>query len=504
MDPAEEPARAAKVSLLQDQMSKLRAQIAKDDTRLVAVKQEHREPAPPPPYASAQMECFGKDDDAALNAAIEASKAECGVKDISEPVYAENRVPTIEVITVSSDDDDGSSSSSPPPSECDEARCPPLPDSDDYWPIKTPECAPYPPQDVAISSAGPVDGAHRLPPHLWTLVAQRVPIENKYRFAQTCRLFMAIVLYEDPSVTLDAGAIGAMQAVGLEKSPFCAFTLRDLDTVRSMSFLLEFGPVRFNCGIMPPYYFSLFYAAWKRINMLVCDVIFMYKNLRHLARYSASPANSDPCLPARAELERTIKANIAVNDAKVGALRFMLNVYGVAIIRVMCKVNAGCRITRVNGLDSWRWLGAEAWRLAEVAHPAIFKKCTVTYDGGDGIQRKRFRPFVDSPAGRKRRAVTDLREAVPGTPVVEYEILESPPSYADAQSSERKRVKRVVEKKKVKKHHHHHHHHHRGVEKTEDKGQREPVFRVPRVTKTLAGITPPPTQNITLSNFMHV
>lgn len=390
--------------------------------------------------ADAQAQKYANDEEA-LRSVLELSQAEAdNPMAVEEPVAVVPKVPYIPVVVVPDGSDSSSESS----------------DSDDSIvnaagrstvamkaPRKLPVTVPIPTSEI---EAPFLTGGVRLFADTWIHIARYVPIEDKYRLGQVCRFLMLLVLSEDPDVEFDTNTIVQLQTAKMKESPFLAFTVEQLDFVRVNSMLLDLGKKSdYNCGLMPPYYFSLFYAAQCRLNNAVMTSIQVQKHLNMIKNKKNAGS------PARADLEQQLHATMNRADMVAGPMRFLLQIYGSEVVKLMNEINNNTKNEpmRVAGLDSWRWVGAQAWLAVENSHPRIVAKCT---------NGNKFKPYLESQAQRKRFKNSAPADAVRAR---EEEEVTAPPA-----KKAKKNDGTDTQSTKHHKHVHHHHHKRQEVAKT--------------------------------------
>ena len=297
-------------------------------------------------------------------------------------------------------------------------------------------------QRQAISTPRIGHGKHYyLPATAWMLIAQEVPIEEKHHFAHICRYTFMLVLGEFSEFQPTPENVIQLVVGHVEFSPFISYTVPQVDFIAKNHLLLDLGKgTEYNCALMPPYYFSLFYAVQTKINSCTETSITAQRQLNALKLKKECPA--------RVDMEADLNAKIARSDMILGPCNFINKIYGEQVTRLINEANDGCsRVLRMNGLDTWAWIGAEAWKAARAKHPRLLARC---FDENTGD----YRPFYSNQAQRKRVAKRKhdgssslFSPATPSTPATPASLF-SADSEDDERSSKakpaapaRKRVK---------------------------------------------------------------
>lgn len=297
-------------------------------------------------------------------------------------------------------------------------------------------------QRQAISTPRIGHGKHYyLPATAWMLIAQEVPIEEKHHFAHICRYTFMLVLGEFSEFEATPENVIQLVVGHVEFSPFISYTVPQVDFIAKNHLLLDLGKgTEYNCALMPPYYFSLFYAVQTKINSCTETSITAQRQLNALKLKKECPA--------RVDMEADLNAKIARSDMILGPCNFINKIYGEQVTRLINEANDGCsRVLRMNGLDTWAWIGAEAWKAARAKHPRLLARC---FDENTGD----YRPFYSNQAQRKRVAKRKhdgssslFSPATPSTPATPASLF-SADSEDDERSSKakpaapaRKRVK---------------------------------------------------------------
>lgn len=251
---------------------------------------------------------------------------------------------------------------------------------------------------------------YSLPSEVWVNIAKFVPIEDKHHFGQTCRFLLLLVLAEDEGRdgrnTIDGDAVVHLQVDDdIVDSPFIAYTREQVNFIRTNSLLLNLGKgVEYNPGLMPPYYFSMFYSAQQCLNESTMTNVQIQRQLQTL--------KSKKECPARSTMELELHSQMAKSDRRAGPSRFLMQIYGREVVKLVNEVNDNKRgeVVRVNGLETWRWVGEQSWKAAYQAHPRIVAKC---------LANQKYEPYLESQAQRKRqqkRGLADYSSSSSGYP----------------------------------------------------------------------------------------